>query len=240
MCALVLGPEDIPGSSVDVPIEGTDMTISEVAEGAEIKIGSEAITSRTITPKKYGVQIKITSEMLEDGKFSMADLQLARAGYKIAEKEDSLIWNAAYTNAGNTQNSGTALTIDYLVDAMHDLESNEFNPTDFIVSPTIASDIRKIDTFVEANKVGSNEVFQNGFLGKIYGMNVFMSTQVNQGTTKDAFVIDKSRALVLAEKRPLSIQDKKDPQVDAQLWVASVRLGASYLFADAMSRIYTS
>ena len=240
LCAMVLGPADIPGSDVYIPIESARPTIKEVGEGAELWTGETTYTRRTLTPKKYGDFVAITTEVEEDAKFRMIDLQLQSIGYKMAEKEDYEIWNSAYTNAGNTVNAGVSVSPDDLVDAMTKLEAAYFKPTDLIVSPTVAGDLRKYDTFVEADKVGNREMFENGFIGKMYGMNTYISPNVNQSTTYDAFVIDRSNAMVLGEKRPLTVKEQDDVHRDRKVYGLSMRIGATYIHANSICRIYSS
>ena len=40
------------------------------------------------------------------------------------------------------------------------------------VGMEVLNDLRNIDTFVEANKIGNTEMLKRGFLGTIYGLNV--------------------------------------------------------------------
>lgn len=240
LCAMILGPSDIPGSDVYLPIESTRPTILEVGEGAELWNGATSYTRRTLTPKKYGDLVTITSEVEEDSKFRMVDLQLQSIGYKMAEKEDYELWKVAYTNAGNTVNAGTAVTPDDLVDAIAYLEASYFKATDLVVSPTVASDLRKYDTFTEADKVGNRDMFTTGFIGQIYGMNTYISPNVNQTTTYDAFVIDRTQALVLGEKRPLTVKQQEDVMRDRMVYGVSMRIGGTYLQSSAICRIYSS
>jgi HK97 family phage major capsid protein len=241
LCGMVLGPDSIPGSSVKLNIATKDtLSVNEIPEAAEIPTDFEAVGQREITPKKYGVRILITNEMIEDSKFDEADRNIKRAGYEMAKKEDSLIWKQAYDNAGNTVNAGSAWTVSDIVDGKTYLTSNDYNPTDLVVSPTVAGDMQKIDTFTEADKLGSREMHENGFIGKILGMQTYVSKQVNQSTTYDGFVLDREYALVLAEKRPLTIQNYKDEPRDMSAWAVTQRVAASYIQADAICRIYST
>ncbi len=139
-------------------------------------------------------------------------------------------------------NAGTSIGPDDISEAMENLEANSCTPTDLILSPQAAKDIRTYDTFVEADKVGSNEAFErpNGLIGRIYGMNVYMSPNVNISTTYDAYVIDRSRALILGEKRPLTVKDQPDVLRDRHIYNISMRIAATYYDANAICRIYRS
>ncbi len=85
LCALILGPNDIPGSNVYIPYESGRPSITVTAEGAEPHTGEATYSKRTLTPVKYADIVAITSEVEEDAKFRMVDLQLQSIGYKMAE-----------------------------------------------------------------------------------------------------------------------------------------------------------
>jgi len=70
--ALVLGPANIPGSSIDIDREDPNtLDIRQTSEGADIIIDNQTYDSVNIKPKKYAVGIRITRELLEDGKWNL-------------------------------------------------------------------------------------------------------------------------------------------------------------------------
>lgn len=61
-----------PGSTVYVDLEVLDtMDVRQIPEGAEVFLDQQSYTSVAITPSKYGVAIRITSEMVEDSQISI-------------------------------------------------------------------------------------------------------------------------------------------------------------------------
>ena len=139
---LVLGPADIPGSSIDLNLETADsMKVTEVGEGAEFPLDVEEYTSINLKPKKYGVAVRITREMIEDSKFNLLGLNIDRAGKEMAENENSLVISDALDNAANTVSGGASFTIANLTRAMQYLEDSDYTPTTLFVGNEVLNDL---------------------------------------------------------------------------------------------------
>jgi HK97 family phage major capsid protein len=240
LAALKIGRESIKGDSIK--IDYTDrhvMLVHQIAEGAEVPLDIGTISTYTLTPKKYGLRPLITKEMMEDGKFDLIAYNLNEAGYQMARKLDSLLAAqlvAGDTAASHTVSGGAAITVANINSAIYNLEYDGYKATDFIVSAEVAMDLRNIDTFVEADKAGvSNPSL--GLIGRILGMNVH---QTNNITAKYAFVIDRSHALAIAEKRPVTIERYNDVTRDLSGVVITARWDTRYHQANAISEITTA
>ncbi|MHA1772706.1 MAG: phage major capsid protein [Candidatus Heimdallarchaeota archaeon] len=235
-----IGPGSIPGDEVTIILATKDaMTVHEVGEGQEIPIDTEAYEHLTLKPVKYGVRPLITTEMQEDAKFDVIGRQLKEAGWQMAKKLDSLLieaLEAGATAAGHAVTGGAAITIDNITEAMNDIEADDYTPTDFIIHPNVAKDIRNIDTFVEADKAGITNPGK-GLIGTIFGMKVWVT---NQATTNYAYVIDRNYALVLAEKRPITIEKYDDVTRDMTGIAVTARWKAYYLRKEACAKITTT
>lgn len=242
--AIYLGPGDIPGSSVDIDlVTPNQASVRIVAEGAEIPLDQSAYTSFNMKPDKYGVSIRITREMIEDSKWPLLSHNLKVFGKRFAENETSLILSAALDNATNSVTGGAAITIANITRAMQYLDDADYTPTTLFVGNEVLQDLRNIDTFVEANKVGNTEMLMRGFLGTIYGLNVIkFSTNAAPSTTysKYAYITDKAHAYVIAEKRPVTIENWELPSFDMSASAVTQRLKVRHLRADAICKIITS
>jgi HK97 family phage major capsid protein len=244
LAAYVIGPDGIPGSSVDVNLVTPDsMRVFAVAEGAAIPLDAPAYTSINLKPLKYAVRIAITKEMMEDGKWNMLENALMYAGREMAENEDNLIIADALDNAASTQSGGATLAISDITTAMLGLENNDYKATDLIMGYECLSDLRNIDTFVEANKLGTREMLETGYLGTLFGMKCWQfSTNVAPSSTyaKYAYIIDKDHAFVIAEKRPVTVENYDDKTFDLSGAVVTQRIKVSYLRTAAIYKITTS
>ena len=239
--AQVFGPADIPGSSIDVDLvtENT-MDVREISEGAEVFLDNAEYTSTNIKPKKYGVAIRITKELMEDSKFNLIEHQIRTAGKRFAENENSLVVSDALDNAANTVSGGAAITIANITRAMQYLDDADKNPTTLFVGMEVLNDLRNIDTFVEANKIGNTEMLTKGFIGNVYGLNV-IKVSTNAGmTTTSAYVTDRDEAYYIAEKRPITVEAISKPELDLEGAVLTQRLAISTKRTNAIAKITTT
>lgn len=243
LLALRAGPESIPGKTLTVVTQTVDsISVHRVAEGAEVPIDVENYSSFDVTPVKYGVRPVVTKEMQEDGQFDVIQRNLEYAGYKMAEKLDELILEqiesgSDATGGGGAVSGGSAITISNIAEAMYNIENNGYMPTDFIVGPATAQDIRQIAEFVHADKSGVTNVSQR-LIGTIFGMKVWVSRNINNALY--AYVIDRDWALMLGEKRPITIEKYDDVTRDLSGIVFTARWKARYLQQGACSHIELS
>jgi HK97 family phage major capsid protein len=242
--AMYFGPGDIPGSSIDVDlVTPNKMNIRLVAEGAEIPIDQSEYTSFNLKPVKYGISLRITRELLEDSKWNLLQHNLRVAGKRFAENETKLILSDALDNATNTVTGGAAITIANITRAIQYLDDQDYTATTLFVGMEVLNDLRNIDTFVEANKVGNTEMLQRGFLGTIYGLNVLkFSTNAAPSSTysKYAYVTDRMHAYVIAEKRPVMVDNFELPVYDMSAAAVTQRIVVRHLRADAIAKITTA
>ncbi len=242
--ALLFGPGDIPGSSIDVDtVDPNTMSVRVVGEGAESPIDQPGYSSFNMKPVKYGVAIRITAEMLEDSKWNLLQHSVRTAGKRFAENETSLILSDALDNAENTITGGAAITISNITRAMQYLDDSDYTPTTLFVGMEVLNDLRNIDTFVDANKVGNTDMLQRGFLGTIYGLNVLkFSTNAAPSTTysKYAYVTDRTQAYIIAEKRPVTIRNFDLPVYDMSAANITQRIKVRQLRTEAIAQITTT
>jgi len=238
--AIYNGPNDIPGSSIDIDLVTPDsISVREVAEGGAVPLDVESCTSFNMKPIKYGVRPLITKEMMEDGKWNLLAHNIRSAGIKMGENEDTLIINDALDNASNTITGGAAITIANITRGMQYLEDADYNPTTMYVGPEVLNNLRNIDTFVEADKLGSREMLEKGTIGKIFGL-IVKRISGNLMDTKYAYIFDKEEAFTIAEKRPITVENYNDAIHDLSGAVITQRVKVRQLRADAICKITTS
>jgi len=245
LLALRLGPGDIPGSSTDVQLADKDTlgVHGPIAEGAEIPHAKMTFSELTYTPLKYGAFNLITEEMVEDNKFAVQDFHLKEIGYQIAQKYDTEILKAIETgaDANSTDHNATCtgLTLAGITDAMEFIEADSYTPTDLIVQSSEVKDLRKLDVFVDASISGGPSAVNTNLIGSIYGnVKVWQSENVN--TSGDALMLDRSAAVCLAEKRPITVKGYDPVLQDARGAVATCRMAAGYLRKEACCTITVS
>mgnify|MGYP001557945183 CR=1 FL=1 len=243
LAARVFGPSSIPGRTLVLPLQtqASDlMFVDRVAEAGEFPLTQASFTNVTLTPVKYGARIGVSKELEEDALTDVASYHAELAGYEFADNEESLIvsqFDSASTAAGNNvANSNASLGVSDILAARKLLRDNNFMPTHIIMGTECESDVMSTDTFQEADKSGVNDP-SKGIIGKMFGMTVLVSNNIS---AKLAYVIDAAHAFVIAEKRPLTIENYKDYSRDVNYVVASQRFATSYLRSQAVSEITTT
>jgi HK97 family phage major capsid protein len=239
--ALFLGPGDIPGSSIDINlVTANSSAVRLVAEGTEIPLDNDEYTSFNVKPDKYGVTIRITREMMEDSQFNLLQQNIRKMGRRFADNENSLIISQALDNANTTVSGGAAITISDITEGQQALEDEDYEATSYFIGTEVLNDLRNIDTFVEANKVGNTDMIKKGFQGVIYGMNV-MKVSPNAGMTKTtSFITDKQHAYGLFVKREMTLENYDLEQFDMSAASITMRLRARHIRAKAIAKITTT
>lgn len=231
------------GSSFSVNLVTPNVIkIRNVAEGGEIPLDATAFTSVTFTPKKYGVAIRITREMMEDSQFDILEANLREVGRRFAEKETELILTAL-DGASTTVSGGSALTIANITQAILGIHNNDYSPTDMLVGFEVLNDLQNIDTFVEADKAGNTTMMTSGFIGNIFGVNVAkFSTNAAPSTTyaKYAYLFDRRQAYGIAIKRDVTVENFTLPSNDMEAAAITERIDVQALRTVAIAKITTS
>jgi len=231
------------GSSFSVNLVTPNIIkIRNVAEGAEIPLDSTSFTSVTFTPKKYGVAIRITKEMMEDSQFDILEANLREVGRRFAEKETELILTAL-DGASTTVTGGAALTIANITAGILGIHNYDYEPTDMVIGNEILSDLQNIDTFVEADKAGNQALMTSGYIGTIFGMKVaHFSTNAAPSTTyaKYAYLFDRRQAYGIAIKRDVTVENFMLPSCDMEAAAITQRLDVQLLRAISVAKITTA
>jgi HK97 family phage major capsid protein len=231
------------GSSVSVNlVTPNSLAVKQVAEAAEIPLDNVDFSSVTFTPKKYGVALKITREMMEDSQFDILAVNLRTVGKRFAENETNLILTAL-DGATTAVTGGASITIANLSAGILGLHNNDYEPTDLIIGMEVLSDLQNIDTFVEADKAGNTELMSRGFVGTIFGMRVAkFSTNAAPSSTyaKYAYIFDRSQAYGIAIKRDITVENFVTPLNDMQGASVTQRIDVQLLRAAAVAKITTS
>ncbi len=97
--------------------------------------------------------------------------------------------------------------------------------------------MRQIAEFVHADKAGVTNISES-LIGTIFGMKVWVSRNINNSAY--AYGIDRDWALMLGEKRPITIEKYDDVTKDLSGLVFTARWKARYLQPGACSHIELS
>ena len=208
----------------------------EVAEGAEIPIGTEDYDSVTLAPKKYGVRPLISREMVEDAEWDVIQYQLAEAGRAMADIETEKIITQMISDAGNSAAAATPGTLAYtdIVDMINLIMTDDFAANVIAVHPSKFADLLKDTAIQKAMEWGGPAVAPTGKIGTLLGMRVLISTRV---PTSTPFVADSKHAGVLFIRRDITAEDYEDPVKDLAGVAVTARWAYATLRANAIGKI---
>jgi HK97 family phage major capsid protein len=218
------------------------MISRETAEGATIPLSKYILTSTNIKPVKYSIGLRITRELKEDAKWPMLANAVRMAGKRMAERETKE-FITILDGAANTVSGGAAATIANINSALGYVEDSDYEGTSLLVGNEFLQDLRNIDTFFEADKLGNRDMIEKGFVGRILGMNVLrFSTNAAPSSTyaKYAYVYDRGQAVALAEKRPLTVEQFEIGEADMTGVSVTQRFKFALLRSSSVAKITTS
>ncbi len=234
------------GANLKITQETVDsITVNRIEPGARFLIDVEAYTQATITPVKYGGVIQMTAEIKEDANWDIMRRNITRWGTKMGLKEDSIIFDALgdgtygfpSQSGHNYTSAGTEIDIPDIVGMIKHVREHDYFPNVMVLHPEQISELNQIDTFVEADKVGSRATFEKGFCGRIYGLDVIENTTVGAST---GYLLDTREAGVLVIRRPLTVKPFEIPERDAYAATVSMRCAARVLWAKAGCKLTVS
>lgn len=177
---------------VEVYNRESGVTTTEVAEGGQIRKGRTSYSSVTIEAVGYKLQSVLTAEAIEDaqnaGNLNIVARAIANLAKDITEELDSklmdlMVTGAASGNIDVSKGAQDAKTysgkiVEAIVDSIQNVKKNKYRPDFVLVDPIIFGYLAKNDEFVHADKYGSTELQQTGFMGKIRGLEVFESNNM--------------------------------------------------------------
>lgn len=169
--------------------------ITEIGEAAEIPMDYTPYTNVTVTPYKKGLRERVSRENIEDLYIPVIEDQLRRLARRMAYTIDLDCMNVIGSAAGNTSAAsgkslgatGTEFTITGglgtkdILWGKAKIESYNYIPDKLLLNPINSRDIYYLPQFTLHSQYGE-AVIQNGAIGKIYGMDVLVSTVVSAGT----------------------------------------------------------
>ena len=194
------------GDTLHLPVPARG-SASAKAANTQVTLIADTATLVDVLINKHFEYSKLYEDIAEmQALSSMRKFYTDDGGYALAKQVDQdIALNAHYFNSGNTTPSltnvwetaviggdgstafdgsgdgnGTALTDAGLRKAIQTLEDNDVasNELKLVIPPVEASVLRGISRFTEQAFVGNGNVIKTGMLGNLYGVEVFVSSNV--------------------------------------------------------------
>lgn len=228
-----------PGKAAHVGIYPTVSTGSLVTgEGTDATNIAITATEKTYTATEVAALATLTDTARDSANDDTAASIGRVLGETLAKKVDEDI-AALFTGFSNTVGggSGTELTPDDILAAIAVLRNNSVTgPYVGVFHPYQTYNLRKVLANAGAATVPSlsnlgNEVLTNGYIGRIFGVDIFESAVVT-GTSTGAFVgaVMHPDALAFCLKKDLTLETQRDASLRATEIVASMTYAVGELF----------
>lgn len=157
---------------------------------------------------------------------SMRKFYTDDAGYALAKTVDSKIITDLRASTGVTDITGITDWDASLLSAMEALNDNDvpMNDRALVMSPSAYTALLGTDRFTEQQFIGSGDAIKTGNVGSIYGMDVYVSSNVGTGAVERGILFQKD-ALVLATQQSVRTQTQYQQEMLADLFTADTVFG---------------
>jgi N4-gp56 family major capsid protein len=236
------------GDSINIPVPGRNTASVKAADATVTYVTDTAATLQVQINKHYewSTQIEDIAEM--QALTSMRKFYTDDAGYALAKQVDTTIVTnldgasalAAVGGlaAGNSVITGVTDWDVSILNAIESLNDNDVpvNDRSLLVTPSCMTALMKEERFTEQQFIGNGSAIATGKIGQIYGVDVYMSTQVGTGNTEKAFLFQKD-AIVLATQQSVRTQTQYKQEYLADLFTADCVYGTKTVRPGAIQEL---
>tara|TARA_R110002020_G_scaffold471171_2_gene697987 strand:- start:364 stop:1194 length:831 start_codon:yes stop_codon:yes gene_type:complete len=218
------------GDTIHIPTPGRNAASAKVKDTAVTLVVDTAVHTDVVINKhfEWSTQIEDIAEL--QALNSMRRFYTDDAGYALAKQVDSQLVTdmdgAAALTGGNAVIASVTDWDTAILTAIENLNDANVpvNDRSIIVTPSCMTALMKEERFTEQAFIGSGNAIKTGKIGMIYGVDVYMSTQVGTGNTEKAFLFQKD-ALVLATQQNIRTQTQYVQSQLADLFTADTVYG---------------
>ena len=202
----------IDSNTVEIPVLDEVRAAGVVDEGTSYPSAGDATQKVTVEHNKYGVEVELTYESIED---ALLDVIALHTEERAADLADALN-EAAYAEITETDGNGNLVNLQGTtvgddagdlayadaVDAMTALEAESYDPDLLIVSAQSKGDLMKSDKFTRASELGDN-VVRDGAFGQVAGVDVLVDDSGKLGAG-EAMLFDSSRYGIESQREEMT------------------------------------
>ena len=173
----------IDSNTVEIPVLDEARAAGVVDEGTAYPSAGDATRKVTVEHNKYGVEVELTYESIEDALLDVIALHTEERAEDLADSLNEAAFEEITETDGNGNlvnlqgsvigDGAGALAYPDVVDAMTALESNSYNPDLLIVSAQSKGDLLKSEAFTRASELG-DDVVRDGAFGQVAGIDVIV------------------------------------------------------------------
>jgi hypothetical protein len=222
------------GDTIHIPTPGRNAASAKVKDTAVTYVTDTATDTAVVINKhfEWSTQIEDIAEL--QALTSMRKFYTDDAGYALAKNVDSqIITDLDGASALTGGNAVIASVTDWDASILVGLEALNDNDVPLegralIVTPSCMTALMTEERFTEQSFIGDGNAIKTGKIGQIYGVDVYMSTQVGTGNTEKAFLFQRD-ALVLATQQAVRTQTQYKQEFLADLFTADTVYGTKVI-----------
>ena len=176
------------GSSFNVTIDATPTAAAAVAETDDVTVSAQAHTQVVFTPTEYAKAFQLSDKEARRSFVDQMANMSRKIGYALALARDDAAVTLLQASAGNAVTANGVVssdiassdTLDFLdiVNAAKEVMDDKLVPRALIVGTAGFSQLAKDQQFREADKAGDAGMLREGRVGRIFGMDVYWTTQI--------------------------------------------------------------
>jgi hypothetical protein len=222
------------GDTIHIPTPGRNAASAKAADTAVTYITDTATDTAVIINKHFEWSTQIEDIVSLQALNSMRRFYTDDAGYALAKNVDSAIITdldgaSALTGGNAVITSVTDWDASILI-GLENLNDNDvpLEGRSLIVTPSCMTALMTEERFTEQQFIGDGKAIRTGKIGQIYGVDVYMSTQVGTGNTEKAFLFQRD-SHVLATQQAVRTQTQYKQEYLADLFTADTVYGTKVI-----------
>ncbi|ELZ00769.1 phage major capsid protein [Natrialba asiatica] len=235
----------INSNTVEIPVSDKVRDAGIVDEGTEYPESENGTRKVSVSHDKYGVEIAITYEAIEDSLLDVIALQTQERAEDLADALDEAAFEeiSATDAEGNYENlQGTVIgdasgNLEYadVIDAMTALEGSAFDPDLLVVSAESKGDLMKSDEFTRASEMG-DDVVRDGAFGEVAGVPVYVDNGGHVGAG-EAVMFDSSSYGIESTRTEMTTNEYEKDTTNERVIQVRTRMGWTAVRPDAGVKI---
>ncbi|MDB2225614.1 phage major capsid protein [Halorubrum ezzemoulense] len=236
---------NIDSNTINVPVLDETRAAGVVDEGTAYPSAGDATKKVTVEHDKYGVEVELTYESIEDALLDVIALHTEERAEDLADALNE----AAFAEISETDSNGNlvnlqgsvigdgagALSYPDVVDAMTALESKSYNPDLLIVSAQSKGDLMKSEAFTRASELG-DDVVRDGAFGQVAGIDVIVDDSGLTGAG-EAMMFASSRYGIESQRENMTSQQYENESENKIVVQVRNRLGWKAIRPEAGVKI---
>lgn len=245
------------GNTLDIPFGESGRYAPFVGEGAEYNIRNQTYTKKTFTAKKIGEIPLCTKEMVDDGLFSVIEMEVRAAGEACENTLNQWMLQTLVDNAGNEYDINAAVAALGGAAAIREakalIAADTFHADTTVIHPQVETYVCKDYTPIAYNPV-AQEQMRTGLLPMILGTKLSecgvelttttkptKSASYTWGAPTDGYIgmvlFDSRKCGGIGMRQDIFVEDYRDPLRDLLGGKVSMRVACQYGLANAISRV---